>query len=486
MKTLFITLFLLISCSLMAQKKESPFYTYYESFRQEGFEKRRFTQSDLLPIVLSLNDQPGFSVSKPGKSVLGKDIYMLKAGSGPQKVLLWSQMHGDEPTATMAMMDIFKFLKQEGGPLDSLRQQLLNELTLYFIPMLNPDGADLYQRRNAMGIDINRDALRLQSPEARLLKSVYEQIQPDWAFNLHDKNILYSAGKSGKPATISFLAPPYDEAKSENAARIRAMKLIAEMNSVLEAYIPGQTGKWPDDFEPRAFGDNVQKWGASTVLIESGGYKDDPEKQYIRRLNFVAIMHGLLSVSTGSYTMQDLAKYLAIPPNERYFFNLLIRNVRMETEGEKYLMDIGINRAEKSVAGEAGFYFKSHIEDMGDLSVFYGYEELDAQGMVAVPGRIYPHTLKNLQALKKMDIHELLLAGYTAVRLQTLPGGAHTSFPVNLLAEGSEKDYTLRVDGSPDFVLKKDGEVRFAIVNGFIYNLRAKENGIKNALTGDP
>ena len=52
---------------------------------------------------------------------------------------------------------------------------ILSSLTLHFVPMLNPDGAERFQRRNAQGIDINRDALRLQTPEGRALKAVRDR-----------------------------------------------------------------------------------------------------------------------------------------------------------------------------------------------------------------------------------------------------------------------------------------------------------------------
>ena len=38
-------------------------------------------------------------------------------------------------------------------------KRILSALTLYVVPMLNPDGAERYQRRNAQNIDLNRDAL---------------------------------------------------------------------------------------------------------------------------------------------------------------------------------------------------------------------------------------------------------------------------------------------------------------------------------------
>src|SRR5690606_41600774 len=61
-----------------------------------------------------------------------------------------------------------------------------------------------------------------------------------------------------------------------------AMKIAAGINQLLQAYVPGGVAKYDDTYSPRSFGDNFQSWGTRTVLIESGGYKGDPEKQFIR------------------------------------------------------------------------------------------------------------------------------------------------------------------------------------------------------------
>ena len=153
-----------------------------------------------------------------------------------------------------------------------MRESLLRELQIVFIPMLNPDGAERFQRRNALGVDLNRDALRLQSPEAQLLKAKRDELSADWGFNLHDQSRYYAAGNHPRTAAISVLAPAYNYEKEVNAVRERSMRMIGQMNAVLQAYIPGQVARYNDDFEPRAFGDNIQKWGTSTILIESVSY----------------------------------------------------------------------------------------------------------------------------------------------------------------------------------------------------------------------
>ena len=171
--------------------------------------------------------------------------------------------------------------------------------------MLNPDGCDLFIRRNAQDIDINRDALRLEAPESKILMGLRDKIEPEFGFNLHDQDVWYTAGDSKLPATISFLAPSFNAEKDTDHARIRSMHVISLMNDLLQKYIPGQTAKYYDDFMPTAFGDNVQKKGTSTILIESGGQYNDPEKQYVRKLNFAIIMHALVSIAKRSFEKKE-------------------------------------------------------------------------------------------------------------------------------------------------------------------------------------
>jgi hypothetical protein len=363
--------------TLTSAPVSDKFYTIHEQYKEEAITHRRFKHSDVVDFLESLKEDKRFEVNKIGRSYENRDIYLVKAGTGRTKVLMWSQMHGDEPTATMALMDVFNYLKQTDKP-DADQDEILQHITLYVIPMLNPDGAELYKRRNALDVDLNRDAISLQSPESRILKSVRDSLQPEFGFNLHDQSTRYTAGKSGNPATISFLAPPYDYAKSVNQVRGNAMRLIVKLNKVLQRYIPEQVAKYSDEHEPRAFGDNIQKWGTSVVLIESGGYKNDPEKQYVRKLNFVALLTAMQVIATGSYETEPIEPYYEIPENGRYLFDLIIRQAEVPRGERFYRADIGINRYETTIEPPAKFYYRSLVEEIGDMSVNYGYEELNA------------------------------------------------------------------------------------------------------------
>jgi Zinc carboxypeptidase len=364
-----------------AQDMAKQLYRSYPLYKETGLQIRRFQHKDILPLILPLKNDSCFKVEVIGKSTENRDIFLVKAGQGKKKVLLWSQMHGDEPTATMALFDIFRFLKAKDS-FDVFRKQLLSECTLYFVPMLNPDGAEVFKRRTALDIDMNRDALSLQTPEGRLLKSLQQSLMPLVGFNLHDQHRLYSAGHSKHLATISLLAPAYNERLEINDVRKRAMQLIVGMNNMLQEFIPNALGRWGDEFEPRAFGDNIQKWGTSLVLIESGGYINDPEKQYIRKLNFLAMLMAFNAIATESYKQEDIGLYNQIPVNSRALFDLVIRGVDIPIKGYVVKMDLGINSNEIATNLPQKFYTKGVIEDMGDLSTFYGVEEINGQGLV--------------------------------------------------------------------------------------------------------
>ncbi len=460
----------------------SNLYDSYETYREPALDKRRIKHHELQPLITEFVKDPRFMVKKVGSSIEGRDLNLISIGKGMTNVFLWSQMHGDEPTATQAIFDILNFLKSDD--FKEGNEAMLKNLTLHFLPMLNPDGAEAYERRNRLGIDINRDALDLQSPEGRTLKRVRDSLQAEFGFNLHDQSTYYNAERTDKPATISYLAPAYNYGKEINGVRENAMKVIAYMNSIIQKYAPGQVGRYDDAFEPRAFGDNIQKWGTSAILIESGGYANDIEKQEIRKLNYVSILAAIYSIALGSYADIPLTEYDKIPENDRKLFDLKITDATYQLLGKPYNLDIGINRLEVDREGKNDFWYSSRIIDMGDLSTYYGYKTLDATGYTLKPGKVYSQVIKSIEELNKMDATTLLKLGYTYIRMEKIPGDLSASpVPLHLVNKGYVvPEFDMKVGNNPTFLLEKDGKLHYAIINGFLIDLDTGEGIFKNAM----
>jgi len=452
-------------------------YNAYDDFREPSIETRRFKQADIMPLMT--RSGAGWKVDTAGYSIQGREILSLQLGQGDTRVLLWSQMHGDEPTATMAIMDLLNFFSASGDDFDPLRRRLLDNLSIYFVPMLNPDGAEQFQRRNALGVDLNRDALRLQSPEAKLLKHLRDSLDADWGFNLHDQNRYYAAGNQPNHASISFLAPAYNFEKDINEVRSRSMQLIGLMNEVLQAYLPNRVGKYSDAFEPRAFGDNIQKWGTSTILIESGAYPNDPEKQFLRKLHFVVLLTALDGIATGAYQAEPLSKYRNIPfNNSGAYQDVLLQGVTIQKHGQPFLVDIAIKRREREFNQAHDFRYEGVISDLGDLSPYYGfaYQELPEDGLRASVGKIYPRTITDTARLNQLQPLELLRQGYTEVLVEDIPQ-SELPHPAKLryTYDFDPASNDIAVGGTPSLILEKEGEVVYAVVNGFLVDLRDRE-----------
>jgi hypothetical protein len=348
--------------------------------------------------------------------------------------------------------------------------------------MLNPDGAELFQRRTAQGIDMNRDALELTCPESEILKSVRDSIQAQWGFNLHDQNIYYNVGSTEKPATISFLAPAYNQAKDTNPGREDAMKVIAVMNESLQRLIPGQVGKYDDTFEPRAFGDNMQKWGSRTILIESGGYPGDPEKQFIRQLNFVVILTALKAISNADYDKYKIQSYWDIPLNDNNLNDVIIRKVKVNSgQGTPFLIDIAIRREEHDDDGHAPVFYQGTIEDLGDLSTQYGYQEISDAGLEYAPALVYPEVLADPGAMSKEMVMDLLRQGYGYVmNQQEHTGQQHTGSLFDVVGADFEPLPGPKIEKPATFFLKKDGIIKYAVINGFVHEIDSKPNDAAN------
>ena len=328
-----------------------------------------------------------FTLEKIGESIEGRSINYVRAGAGPLGVLLWSQMHGDESTATSALFDLFDYLRRHRQ--DPAVTRLLSRLTLHVVPMLNPDGAERFERRNAQSIDVNRDALRLQTPEGKVLKALRDRLNPGLGFNLHNQSWRTSVGTPPKPASISLLSVAYDEARSENAGRKLTKQICAVIRDALEPFAPGQIGRYDDEFEVRAFGDNVTLWGTPVVLIETGPWPGPEPDAALVRLNFIALVSALDALATGAVSRADPQRYESLPMNESKVLYVLVKNATI-INGRAippFTGDIGLvaNRRVQVTSGRRELQTSLTIDDLGDLRTMGALRTIDATGMTAIP-----------------------------------------------------------------------------------------------------
>jgi len=464
MKKLIPLIIILLAFTVHAQDElTSQLYETYEDYKEPSIGERRIKHADIQPLIQKFKANPKFEVQKVGQSIKGRDLHLISIGSGDSNIFLWSQMHGNEPTATQAIFDILNFL--DAPEFQQEKEAILSKLKLHFLPMLNPDGAEVFTRRNALGIDINRDALRLQSPEGLTLKRLRDSLDADFGFNLHDQSTYYNAERTEKPATISYLATAYNYEKDINEVRANAMKVIVYMNEIIQNYAPGQVGRYSDDFEPRAFGDNIAKWGTSLILIESGGYPGDPEKQEIRKLNYVSILSALYTIANESFKNIPIEDYEKIPRNDRKLFDLKIENVIYELLGDDYILDLGIFNNEVDLEGHNQFYYNSSVADQGDLSTYYAYKTFDAQGYKIVP----PKMAKVEQIGDAMD---LLKNGVAYVETEKPEKSEFVHLPLIMVNKDFElKSFRMQPGINPTFFLEKDEKLTHAVINGFLIDL---------------
>lgn len=321
-------------------------------------------------------------ISTIGYSVEKRPIYCLKYGNGPIKILLWSQMHGNESTTTKALFDCFNLFETN----NKIPNSILEACTLCIIPILNPDGAQRYARFNANGIDLNRDAQDLSQPESMVLSRVFNSFQPDYCFNLHGQRTIFGVGDTGISATLSFLSPSQDDKRSVTSNRKSAMVVIARINELLQLAIPSGIGRYDDGFNLNCVGDTFQNLGVPTLLFEAGHYPKDYNREESRRFMFVSILKGLQVISKG-VDDSDYEDYFKIPENSKCFHDIIIRNARV-LDAVVGLSDIAIQYKEFLEADT--IQFKPVVEAISELNSFYGHTEIDAKGQ-------FVKTIENLE-----------------------------------------------------------------------------------------
>lgn len=84
-----------------------------------------------------------------GTSVRGAPLIMHLFGDGPDVTLIFSAIHGDEPSAAFVGRKLLEHLQENGN--------LPEGVTVALIAMTNPDAVAAGTRTNANGVDCNRN-----------------------------------------------------------------------------------------------------------------------------------------------------------------------------------------------------------------------------------------------------------------------------------------------------------------------------------------
>jgi hypothetical protein len=333
----------------------------------------------------------GWQQTTIGQSVEGRPLQLCAVGTGATKVLLWSQMHGDEPTHTAVLLQLLHFLAAPSVP--AVARRIMDACTLSMIPMLNPDGAERWTRRNAQDIDVNRDARHRQTPEGRALWAAVEQIQPAFGFNLHNQNRRTAVAGSGRAAAVSLLVPPVDMIGTETAATSAARHVASVFCRAVRELCPGMVSRYAVDYMARAFGEAIQQTGCRTVLVEAGDWPDHSPNDLVQ-LHLIGLVHALHAIADNSYASVPVSFYDSLPPcSEHLLHDMKLVDATIHTGTmPPFRADLAVNftsqREEKFPPGGGLF------AELGDLHVSAGLTEYDVRsGVCAAGGFLFDPTM---------------------------------------------------------------------------------------------
>ncbi len=341
---------------------------WYREHFETSLHGRYITLKHISPLLEKLPEK--FNVKQIGISVLKHPIHSLTIGNGSKKILMWSQMHGNESTTTKAVFDLLNFFKEPSEAVEAI----LKECTICIIPMLNPDGSAAYTRLNANEIDLNRDAQAQTQPESVVLNTIYNEFQPDYCFNLHGQRTMYSAGNHDKSSIISFLTPSQDENRSITTNRQKSMEIIVKMNEMLQNIIPNHIGRYDDGFNLNCVGDTFQALGTPTLLFEAGHFPNDYQRENTRELIFYALIEAIQYITSTEITGKFTEAYFEIPENEKQHYDIILKNLQTD---QNETFDVGVMYEEILKNGKIDF--EPYIEDKKMLKKSFAHKIIDFQ-----------------------------------------------------------------------------------------------------------
>ena len=94
-----------------------------------------------------LRDFPSIKIFEMGRSVMGKPIFCMKSGEGEKKILIVGAHHGLESLTSALVIQFLREYEEaglkDGRLFDKDIKDIRKKVSIYAVPMLNPDGVNL-------------------------------------------------------------------------------------------------------------------------------------------------------------------------------------------------------------------------------------------------------------------------------------------------------------------------------------------------------
>ena len=249
-----------------------------------------------------------------GKSATGRRQIWLVRLTDPQadpkqavRLLVLCRQHGDEPASTEALLHLIHSAAFGGDP---ALHSALSHVTLYVVPMVNPDGADAGTRVNGVGADLNRDWGVFAQPETRAVAAAAKCIRPALVVDAHnwDGNDEYNADCIEIPREM--------ETPSGRAAHALQQQAVRDL--ALCGYAVHPTA-WGADSNPHL----AHRWfvhsQTPSLLVETHSGSPADRADFERREGmYVALVHSLIRHASAPWLHQanqgDTQEAALFPP----------------------------------------------------------------------------------------------------------------------------------------------------------------------------
>lgn len=214
-------------------------------------------------------------IESAGKSVLGRDLTLIKLGTGKKNILWCGSHHAREyisTTALMVMVEAYAKLA-EGNEIHTNRDvhALLEQVTVWVVPMVNPDGVELAIH----GLEAFPPETAATVSSMKMLRNTYSE----WKSNINgvDLNRQYPVFWDEKGDTAGEPASElYKGTSAASEPEVQAMMALCAQQDFITAssfHTKGEVLYWAD----RGTVDKIPEAKAlATAICKITGYKKMP------------------------------------------------------------------------------------------------------------------------------------------------------------------------------------------------------------------